>query len=402
VADPAALAIRVGDVFAGTLTRSNEGSAFALADSYLADPYRPILGQSFEDEPGATTWSRQGVPNWFANLLPEGPLRRLIAEKADVHPDRSFFLLAVLGLDLPGAVVAIPEINGKDLPPLVDPGQVDDVDGGLMKFSLAGVQLKFSAVKDDRGLTIPAHGVGGSWIVKLPDAVHPFVPENEFSMMRWAAESGINVPEIQLVPVSEIAGLPSEVVERGGVALAVRRFDRPDAGGRVHIEDFAQILNKPPAEKYGSTNYETLARVLAATTPDGDVDELVRRLALNVLMGNGDAHLKNWSLTYPDGRAARLAPAYDLVSTVQYVPDDTHALNLGGEKEFARLDTDRFRRFAERAHLDPENVAGLALETASIARDVWATLKEELPMPLEFRARIDERLRLLPLSREAD
>ena len=142
------------------------------------------------------------------------------------------------------------------------------------------------------------------------------------------------MPEIALTPVAEIAGLPAEIVDRGGLALAVRRFDRTADGGRIHIEDFAQVLDEPPAHKYGYANYETLARVVSATGRDEDLDMFFRRLAFDVLVGNGDAHLKNWSLIYPDGRRSRLAPAYDILSTVAYIPRDGLGLNLAGNKAF--------------------------------------------------------------------
>src|SRR5436853_3301748 len=80
-----------------------------------------------------------------------------------------------------------------------------------LRFSLAGVQLKFSAVMEaSGGLTIPAHGVGGSWIVKLPSTQFPAVPENEYVMLELARAVGITVPEIRLVPVSDIRSLPED------------------------------------------------------------------------------------------------------------------------------------------------------------------------------------------------
>jgi serine/threonine-protein kinase HipA len=116
----------------------------------------------------------------------------------------------------------------------------------------------------------------------------------------------------------------------------------------VHQEDFAQVLNVRPSEKYGHANYETLVRITDALCPPEDVDELLRRLVFMVLCGNGDAHLKNFSLTYPDGRAARLAPAYDLLCTRAYIPDDRLALNLGGERRFASIGAAHFASLARR------------------------------------------------------
>ncbi len=102
---PDVLSVSIGQVLAGRLIRTGEGATFTLDDDYLGLARRPVLGQVFEDDPTAKHFVRQGVPSWFSNLLPEGPLRELIAERAGVHSARSWYLLELLGLDLPGAVV---------------------------------------------------------------------------------------------------------------------------------------------------------------------------------------------------------------------------------------------------------------------------------------------------------
>ena len=234
----------------GELVRSHEGSTFVIRPEYWELANRPVLGQVFEDAPLANYWVRQGVPPWFANLLPEGPLRELVAKRAGVNPAREYFLLGVLGADLPGAVVIAPAHEGEV--PITESEVIEAAEqemGVELKFSLAGIQLKFSALRGDRGLTVPVHGVGGDWIVKLPDQRYPSVPENEHTMLSWAAAAGIDVPLLELVEVSAIQGLPQEIQNLGGVALAVRRFDRAENNARVHIEDFAQVLNPFAAGK---------------------------------------------------------------------------------------------------------------------------------------------------------
>ena len=79
--------------------------------------------------------------------------------------------------------------------------------------------------------------------------------------------------------------------------------------------------------------------------------EFVRRLVFNALIGNADMHMKNWSLIYPDGRSAALAPAYDLLSTIAYIPDGKMALNLVRSKRFADLTVAAFTHFAGKARL---------------------------------------------------
>ena len=273
------------------LTR-NDGCEFRLLESYKNAYPRPILGQQFLDDPDHVHSSRQRTPPWFSNLLPEGPLRELIARQAGVSVYREFFLLDHLGEDLPGAVrivadEAFPETAGAALPATDEHPR-----GGDWHFSLAGVQLKFSALREGRGMTIPVSGTGGDWIVKLPDARFPYVPENEHATMRWAEASGITIPEIQLIPVAEISGLPPEASSGAGqAALAVRRFDRPLAGKRVHIEDFAQILGLYPEQKYASYNYETLANLVHKLAGEFELDEFIRRLVFVVASGLSLIHI---------------------------------------------------------------------------------------------------------------
>ena len=163
---------------------------------------------------------------FFSNLLPEGHLRTYLAGLAQVNPEREFFLLAVLGADLPGALTVAPlesaEREAETRGAAGGAGQDRQTAEPLLRFSLAGVQLKFSAVMEAAGgLTIPAGGMGGSWIVKLPSGRFPAVPENEFVMLELARGVGISVPPNRLVDIANIQGLPDEARTAGGQALAV-------------------------------------------------------------------------------------------------------------------------------------------------------------------------------------
>jgi serine/threonine-protein kinase HipA len=153
------------------------------------------------------------LPPFFSNLLPEGHLRTYLAEKADVKPEREFFLIAVLGADLSGAAIVEPiNAGGHDHRHHHQDDQHEDPqEKGVLRFSLAGVQLKFSAVMEATGgRTVPTHGVGGSWILKLPSLQYPSVPENEYVMLELARAIGIQVPATQLVSVANVEGLPAE------------------------------------------------------------------------------------------------------------------------------------------------------------------------------------------------
>lgn len=262
-----------------------------------------------------------------------------------------------------------------------------------MRFSLAGVQLKFSAVMEaSGGLTIPADGTGGSWILKLPSARFEAVPENEFAMMELARKIGIPVPHVKLVPISEIEGLPRDTGKMEGKALAVQRFDRTPEGGRIHMEDFAQVFGIYADDKYDKRSYANIAQVLSVETGDDAVMDFTRRLAFSVLIGNADMHLKNWSLLYLDRRKPSLAPAYDCVSTIPYLPEDRLALGFGGSKEISAISQDQIRRFADTARLAVSPLWRLVQETSEKTVVAWKSLEEKAVIPAKIRKAIDEHM----------
>jgi serine/threonine-protein kinase HipA len=252
----------------GTLTRvAGDRTLFAFNEGYIADPNRPVLGLGFKDNFGQLITSfrpyQTRVMPFFSNLLPEGRMRIYLAEGVGVNPEREFFLLQALGADLPGAITIRPA-DGEPLPPFAGDGGDDDTDRrkGALRFSLAGVQLKFSAAIENRGgLTIPAKGIGGSWIVKLPSRTYEGIPENEYSMMTLARLIGINVPAIELVDVSAIGNLPEGIGALKGRALAIKRFDRLDDGSAAHMEDFAQIFGLYQKDKYSKARSMNMAAV---------------------------------------------------------------------------------------------------------------------------------------------
>lgn len=397
----AELDIYLDDVSVGLLhVGAGDHCTFRLHRAYRERYPRPVLGQQLEDDLDRVHRSTVRLPPFFANLLPEGTLRQLIARQIGVKEVREAFLLAYLGQDLPGAVRVVPRAQ---MAPSAPDGLLDVADReGRLRFSLAGAQLKLSMLREGRGLTLPARGQQGDWLVKLPDSRFDRVPEVEYATMRWAQAAGIEVPELDLVPVAELRDLPPGVEALAGNALAVRRFDRT-AGGRVHQEDFAQVLGLYPEEKYDAYNYETIASIVLRTAGPEAFEDFIDRLVFVVLSGNADAHHKNWSLRYPDGHTARLAPAYDQVATVLYVPavDDNLALNLARSKQFRDVGAGSFQRMGRRLGLDPEAVAQRAREAAVRIRDAWLTVRADVPLTDEQRARIEVHWQRIPLVRGA-
>lgn len=404
--DLSVLSVRLYGEDIGTITYvGTEKTLFAFNDAYVENRDRPTLGLQFKDSLGDLITDfrpyKIKLMPYFSNLLPEGHLRRYLADRADIHIDREFFLLWVLGQDLPGAITVVPA-DGEEWPDeahnILEGEAAKEAAEDAMRFSLAGVQLKFSAVQSaSGGLTIPTSGVGGNRIVKLPSREFANVPENEFSMMSLARMVGINVPAIGLIDVRSIGNLPDGIEKIGQQAFVIERFDRNEDGSITHIEDFAQVFNVYPEDKYKKASYRNLISVVASESDQDDVAEFIRRLTFNVLIGNGDMHLKNWSLIYPDRRNARLAPAYDFVSTIPYIANDKSALTFSRTKEFTGFTIDELAHLSAKANLPKKLVLDTAKETVALFMERWETEKANLPMHQDVVEAIDKHLKTLPV-----
>ena len=395
-----------GEPIATITNVGNDRTIFAFMDSYINDESRPVLGLGFKDSLGGLLTSfkptQTKLTPFFSNLLPEETMCHYLAERAGVNPAREFCLLWVLGQDLAGAITVEPA-DGEALPPNVQQDIDDETKIDVpMRFSLAGVQLKFSAVQQaNGGLTIPATGQGGSWIVKLPSSRFDAVPENEYSMMELARMLGMDVPETQLLPINQIANIPDGIGKFGDAfknaqAFVIKRFDR--AGDQaVHIEDFAQVFGVYPQDKYKKASMRNIAQVIGIEGQDEDIAEFTRRLVFNTLIGNADMHLKNWSVIYKDKRTASIAPAYDFVSTIPYIPDDSASLKVSRSKKFSDFTLDELSHLAAKAMLPEKLVLDTAKQTVAGFHEIWAKEKAHLPLTKSMIEAIETHLRSIPL-----
>ena len=170
----------------------------------------------------------------------------------------------------------------------------------------------------------------------------------------------------------------------------------PD-GGTIHIEDFAQIFGVYPEDKYKKARLRTIAQVLAAEGSQADIAELIRRIVFNALIGNGDMHLKNWSVIYPDKRNAAIAPAYDFVSTIPYIPGDRYGLKISRTREFTEITEDELIHLAAKAALPEKLVLDTARETVALFHEKWRSEKKNLPMAAGVREAIERHINLLRL-----
>lgn len=323
----------------------------------------------------------------LSNLLPEGVLMEWYAQHLKIALHDEFALLAATGRNLAGAITA--ELYNGPLPDwvvkrgiAVRESEVIDMTESL-HFSLSGVQMKFSGTHKDGRFVVGDAIDGEQWILKTPSTIHAHVPANEYTAMRLAEAVGVEIPEIRLISLSSMDNLPDLQLPDETDVYAVKRFDRQNDGRPIHTEDFAQVFSVYPHEKYGRINYEQIGRVLLQYSTQGlaDVCEMARRLLVNILLANGDAHIKNWSLIYPDGILPKLVPAYDIVSTLPYIATDKGpALNMAREKDWQKLSFDHFRRWADRIGAPWPPIQAQLQQTLELAKEKWQSLLNALPM----------------------
>jgi serine/threonine-protein kinase HipA len=198
------------------------------------------------------------------------------------------------------------------------------------KMSISGVQPKLSLQLNKPQAELVPVAEGGEYILKPQIQQYPHVPENENCCMDIAMELGIDVPPHCLLPLKD-----------GTLAYVVKRFDRMGKE-KIHQENFAQILEKK--DKYAGS-LEEIGKKLKeiSVVPGLDVQLFFERVVLNLLIGNGDAHFQNYSMTYRS-EGIRLAPAYDLVCTKLVIPrEEDSALTLHGKRNnLTRNDVDAF------------------------------------------------------------
>jgi serine/threonine-protein kinase HipA len=386
-----------GAVRVGSLVRDGDGGVvFSVAEEYLRDRDRPVLSLGWLD-PASEERTRDrlasradkiglhgSLPPWFAGLLPEGALRELVLTEMGPGDHDQFDVLTRLGADLPGAVLITPETEP---PRSAGPLHLGTVKGfraarpdGMVKFSLAGIQLKFTANPDGERLTLPGSGDTGRCILKVPSERYAGLPEAEHGAMMLAGMIGVHTAPCRLVPREAIMGVPEELLAHGDSVLVVDRFDRGEAGERIHIEDAGQIIGAVGDRKYTMANTETVLNMVSRFSTDrrADIVEAVRRVVADILLGNGDNHLKNWSFRFPAPGEVRLSPAYDIVPTVLFAPQDTLALRFVRTQRFETVDLHRFARVASFLHVDPDWIVREVRTTIERALDLWPGAAPEL------------------------
>lgn len=391
----------------GYLSQYGDILRVSFDEDYIEDPDRPLLSLTYR---GATDAQTRDIlraprdhrlvrndgrwPPYFANLLPEGHNRERLAHERHCSADDEFELLAAAGHDLMGALEVRPVPAQEGIPDTVrhwhtalgldvlEPGFVEEpVEDAA---SLPGVITKFSAVFDGRRYVVKRHGAAGSTILKLPTARHPDLVENEFTGYRLCNASGLTCAQATIISRAD-AELPGHVpFDR---ILAVPRFDRGPDGQRVHMEEFAQVLGLPPKAKYGKglSDYSDMLKLIEALSANriADVREFIGRFVAFILMGNTDAHLKNWAFMYPDAHSPVLSPIYDPVCVTalfESIRPEDYGVNRAIDKTLRAFTWTDLEGLLKAAGLNRiPNHLRLAKELVKQAKADWPRLLEEAP-----------------------
>lgn len=408
----------ISSVRAGTLTRDGDGAvSFVVAEPFLRNQNRPILSLGWydpdDDEGTRVRLARRGdkiglhgtLPPWFSGLLPEGALRDLVMTEMGPGDHDEFDVLTRLGAELPGAVLVVPETG---IPSGAGPLNLERIQGfktpvpeSSVKFSLAGVQLKFTGNPEGRRLTAPARGQSGRCIIKVGSDRYPGLPEAEHAAMQMATMVGVTTAKCRLVSRDLIDDIPPEYLTHGENVLVIDRFDRTESGGRIHIEDAGQVIGAIGDRKYTMATTETIINMVRRFSTDhrADILEAIRRVVADVLLGNGDNHLKNWSFIFPRPGHVRLSPAYDIVPTVLYAPSDTMALRFVQTHNFENVSLHRFDRVASFLRLEPKLIRREVATTVTRALRTWPSAAPSL-LGDERAALLLKRLETLALVQE--
>jgi serine/threonine-protein kinase HipA len=295
----------------------------------------------------------QGPTRAFLDgLLPEGESRRVIAEDFNLRATDTYGLIRALGRDCAGAIIVQP--SGEPPPPDASTTTADPLNGDALadlvknlrsaplgvsdrvRISLAGVQQKLLLTRmPDGRWGRPVDGTPSTHILKPEIRDYPNTVQNETFCMRLARSLGLETAEVE---TTEIAGRR---------LIVVRRYDRmigeDGSVQRIHQEDFCQATSMLPKQKYqedGGPSLLKLSEVLRSVAVPGSVEALLSATIANVLVGNGDAHAKNFSLLHHRDGKITLAPLYDVMSSLYY-NDDRLALYIDDVRRTNRVSGDR-------------------------------------------------------------
>ena len=367
----------------------DEGRRFVFQydATWLSNPERMTLSHALPFQ--TLAFPPDQARPFFANLLPESHIRRLITEKLHISEKNDYALLEAIGGDCAGAFSLWPQ--GRKPPTKQGRRLVSQAELGAwlaniperpliqamegLRLSLAGAQNKLPVISEGGELWLPEGNSASTHILK------PAIERLEDSV-------GNECFCLQLAEAVELPVVSAKIFEKPSPYLLIKRYDRSrDASGavkRLHQEDFCQALGRLSENKYQAEGGPTLVdcfRILTAesTHPLEDRRNLLRWVIFNILIGNADAHAKNIAfLRIPSG--VHLAPFYDLLSTAAYPSFSRKmAMDIGGENRLGWIQARHWDRMARSIEVKENLVRAYAIEMANDLPTAARHLLEQYP-----------------------
>jgi serine/threonine-protein kinase HipA len=336
----------------------------------------PILSASIPLTAVPVRARKERRQNFFRELLPEGRMLRRLAQEADLGEQDAIGLLRHFGRDVAGALqIWDPDVPGEPKPPALESLSSAGVADLLVhvqrnplgnkpaggKTSLAGVQDKVVLARTEAGWNRVIDGWPSTHILKPESTDYPTSIYDEEYGARFARAVGLTT-------------FPTRIETFDGVpAVVVERYDRsPDTPqGRIHQEDFNQVLGAAGNQKYqkhgGRVSLERVARVFSLTGDHDSMERLFKLVVLSVAVGNLDLHAKNLSVLHPPDGSMMLAPAYDVVPQAHQSNDGEVALAVAGEYRHAAITLE---------HLVAEGRAWRLTDAATLSEETLAVVLE--------------------------
>ena len=374
----------------GQLIQADGRLSFSYSPRWLQSPSAQPLSRSLPLRP--EPFDDKATRPFFAGLLPEGDKRKLVAMALQVSPQNDYALLNGIGGECAGAVTLLePGQQPTGLPSeqyvrWLDDGELITILDELprrpmlagkdgLRLSLAGAQDKLPVVFVNGHIGLPKQNTPSSHILKPAISAVEGSVYNEGFCMALAMRLKLSVASTSIRRVAD------------RVYLLVERYDRlrqPDGSlQRLHQEDFCQALGVAPEYKYQNEGGPDLTQcfdlIRKATRPSApQVLRLLDYVIFNALIGNHDAHAKNFSLIYTR-RGTVLAPLYDTLSTAVYANlTDKMAMKIGSKYKFTEVQKQHWEQFAQAAGLSPVQVKKRILTLASLLPSEAVSLRHEL------------------------
>ena len=403
--------MRILDVYfhrqkVGELIQDKHGQmCFTYSELWLKKPRAVPLSQSLPLQ--QETFKRNQCRGFFGGILPEESKREMIAKNLGISARNDFAMLEQIGGECAGAITFL--ASGASFPDqnfdyhVLDEPALSNILSILPKrplmageagvrLSLAGAQDKIAIHVKGNQLSVPLGGAPSTHILKPVIDRFPDTVQNEAFCMNLAA--AVNLP-VAAVSTHDCLGIEYLLVERYD-----RHVDDKDTVVRLHQEDFCQALGVASEMKYQAEggvslkqSFNLIRRV--SSLPIIDLQHLLNAVIFNVLIGNHDAHGKNFSLLYQAGQV-RLAPLYDLLCTTYYPElSKKMAMKIGGEYESDRLFASHFEKLAREVGLSPLLVKERVIELAKSVLSALQKVQQVEPKISDLRDLIASRCRLI-------